>query len=312
MKKIRFGTYTFLLITISILFSSSVFAQRNDILVEGNPPFTRGNFESIVKYYERGLGIKFSDGQRNELQSKITTTWRQSQRSYSSNLNDFIKTVERLNTIADDKIKSHQQEFTDALLADLKTMSRFEWSSFIISIYENNLNGEPETSNAPNDENAVPDETETSEHQSKSNFQPITGAVKMSELVGKWNKGTVSSYGYRNTVTNDYRSGYGSANMHEIYANGSFDYSNFAQVSGYGCTTELFTNMKGRVSMGGSQISFSYVSGTVNIKDSCKKSSVDKPAQINKTTYRLERDGSHLRMCEIGKEASHCLYKEEK
>jgi hypothetical protein len=162
-----------------------------------------------------------------------------------------------------------------------------------------------------NDTQAGTESTQTRTSSDEPNFQPVTGAIKMSDLVGKWNKGTVSSYGYRNTVTNDYTSGYGSANMHEIRAGGTFDYSNYAQISLYGCTTELFTSMKGRLSISSSEVTFTYVSGTVKGKDSCKSEGFSKPAQINKTTYRLERGKGGLRMCEVGKENPHCLYKAE-
>jgi hypothetical protein len=163
-----------------------------------------------------------------------------------------------------------------------------------------------------NDTQAGTESTQTRTSSDEPNFQPVTGAIKMSDLVGKWNKGTVSSYGYRNTVTNDYTSGYGSANMHEIRAGGTFDYSNYAQISLYGCTTELFTSMKGRAAVSGSQVTFSYTSGNVKGKDSCRSQGFDKPAQIKSAIYRLERDGNHLRLCEVGRESPSCLYKEEK
>ena len=131
----------------------------------------------------------------------------------------------------------------------------------------------------------------------------------MSELSGKWIKGTTATYGYRNTVTNDYRSAFGAANQHDIYAGGNFDYTNYAQVSGYGCKTELYTSMKGRASISGSLITFNYVSGTVKIEDSCKKSVVTRPAQIKPAAYRVERGKEGLRMCETGGENPSCLYK---
>jgi hypothetical protein len=202
-------------------------------------------------------------------------------------------------------------------------MSRNGWSPFVVSVYENARRNESTTATQQNEETSTPNtartetraENETSQSETRSdepNFQPIEGAIKMSDLIGKWNKGTVASYGYRNTVTNDYTSGYGSANMHEIRANGSFDYSNFAQISLYGCTTELFTSMKGRAAISGSQVIFSYVSGNVKGKDSCRSQGFDKPARISNATYQLERDGNHLRLCEVGAKVQSCLYKEEK
>jgi hypothetical protein len=142
--------------------------------------------------------------------------------------------------------------------------------------------------------------------------QPIQGALKLSDLAGTWGKATTATYGYRNTITNDYRSAYGAANQHDVYPNGTFDYTNYAQVSGYGCKTELYTSMKGRVSVSGSQVTFSYTSGTVRVEDSCKKSVVTRPAQISPTSYRAERVGSKLRLCEVGKENPTCLDKAEK
>lgn len=318
MRKTRFFINALLLITISIAFAATVFTQSNEVLVVGNPPFTQNDFEGIVKYYERGLDIKFSDDERSELQSKISEMWRKNQKSNAKNLIGFMKNVEKFNTIDGEKIKEHQQEFADALLTDLKAMSRNGWSPFVMSIYENARGSSSTAARQSNAETPIQSETqakaettETQANRDKPNFQPVTGAIKMSDLVGKWNKGTVASYGYRNTVTNDYKSGYGSANMHEVRANGSFDYSNFAQISLYGCTTELFTSMKGRAAISGSQVTFSYLSGNVKGKDSCKSTGFDKPAQISNAAYRLERDGSHLRLCEVGKETPSCLYKEE-
>ncbi|HLM62404.1 MAG TPA: hypothetical protein VK308_16500 [Pyrinomonadaceae bacterium] len=130
-----------------------------------------------------------------------------------------MKNVEKFYTIADSKIKEHQQEFADALLADLKTMSRNGWSPFVVSVYENaRRNDSTTTAQQQQDDVLTPTETQTEPRaeneprqtetkSDKPNFQPVTGAIKMSDLVGKWNKGTVSSYGYRNTVTNDYTSG---------------------------------------------------------------------------------------------------------
>ncbi|MDQ4121050.1 MAG: hypothetical protein M3209_06355 [Acidobacteriota bacterium] len=307
MKNRRLIINALFLITIS--FAMTVFAQNNgEILVAGDPPFTQSDFVHIVKYYERGLDIKFSDGERDELQSKISAMWRKNQESNPKNLTGFMELVRKMNTrVADEKIKANQQEFAEVLLADLKTMSRNGWSDIVIGVYENSHRNNSATTAKSNDDSSR--QTETTVNRNELDFQPLAGAIKMSDLTGKWVKGTVASYGYRNTVTSDYRSGYGSANQHDIYAGGNFDYSNYAQISGYGCTTELFTSMKGRVSVSGSEVTFTYVSGTVKGKDSCKSQGFTRPAQINKTTYRLERGKDGLRMCEVGKENPYCLYK---
>jgi hypothetical protein len=324
MKNTRFIINAILMITISISFAANAFAQSDVILVNGSPSLVQSDFEAVVKFYERGLDIKFSDEERSELQSKITTMWRKNQKSNPQNLVGFMKNVKKINTIDGEKIKAHQQEFADALLGDLKAMSQNGLGGFVTSVYEKaRRNDSTIAERLQNEENTTQTETRTETHDQtetsrtvtnvdKPNFQPVGGAIQLSDLVGKWDKGTVSSYGYRNSVTNDYKSGYGFANMHEIRANGSFDYANYAQISLYGCTTELSTSMKGRATISGSQVTFNYISGNVKGKDSCKSEGFDKPAQIKSTTYQLERDGDYLRLCEVGAKLENCLYKEEK
>jgi hypothetical protein len=301
-----------LLIALLIIVSaaaSPVFGQ-DDVLVSGNPPFTEADFAAVVMFYERGLAIQFSDAQRDEFREKIVATWRSGQKSRGSELAAWMKSVRKINTIDAEKIRANQQEFQDALVKDLKAMSNNGWASFIIEIYDNNNGGEENTAQTTNE---TSDSNETSSvettNEKTPDFKPVSGALRAADLSGKWVKGMTATYGYRNTATNDYRSGYGAANQHDIYANGSFDYTNYAQVSGYGCTTELYTSMKGRYSLRGAEITFSYVSGTVKIEDSCKKSVVNRPAEIKASTYRLERAGDQLRMCEVGAENPTCLYK---
>jgi hypothetical protein len=59
-----------LLLTMSIFSAANVFAQSDEVLVAGDPAFAQSDFDEIVKYYERGLDIKFSDEERGEFQSK--------------------------------------------------------------------------------------------------------------------------------------------------------------------------------------------------------------------------------------------------
>ena len=157
--------------------------------------------------------------------------------------------------------------------------------------------------------NAEANRDDEQKDDGEADFKPVEGAVRMSELVGVWEKAGVSSYGYRDAVTKDYRSGYGSAQAHEVRADGGFDYTNYATISLYDCTTELFTSMKGRVTLSGARVTFKYVSGTVKGKDSCKATGFNKPAQISSRTFALERAGERLRLCEVGAEAPTCLYK---
>jgi len=294
-----------------LLFSVSITFAQSNVLVSGNPPLTQADFESIAEYYERGLNIEFSGRQRAELQAIIARIWRKAQKTDSQSLSKWLVTISKINGIGGEKREKIKDELREAVLGDLRSTAGSELSVFVLGVYENQENSESSSAQTENSEekNVSNNSKTASNGNSTEDFKPIEGAIKMSDLTGKWVKGSVASYGYRNTVTNDYRSGYGAANQHDIYAGGNFDYTNYAQISGYGCTTELFTSMKGRVSISGSEVTFTYVSGTVKGKDSCKSEGFTRPAQINKATYRLERRKDGLQMCEVGKENPYCLYK---
>lgn len=317
MKNTRFIIKAILLITISISFAAAnVFAQSDEVLVTGNPPLTQTDAGEIIRYYERGLGIEFSGEQRDEFQTKLVNQWRKAQKSGGKNLNGFLKTVTTINAWDEARREKLKNEIREAVLGDLRSSANSELSRYVLSIYEN-AGGETANGAQPDEnQNKTSGETETkteSEDRSetKDNFRPIKGTVRIADLVGKWSKGSVASYGYRSTVNSDYKSGYGAANQHDIYAGGSFDYTNYAQISLYDCTTELFTSMKGRVTVNGSQVTFTYVSGTVKGKDSCKTGGFTKPAQISAATFRIERYKNQIRLCEVGAQQPYCLYKAE-
>jgi hypothetical protein len=319
----RFILNTFLLIAATLSMAATASAQNDgQLLAAGDPPLSQSDFEGVVKYYERGLDLRFSAEERDEFRAKFVRSWRDNQKSNGKNLTDFMRTVKRLNSaVSDEKIRENQREFTDALLADLDAMARNGWSAFVVGLYRSAHPDEASSAARADDETAprsdverTDNETTTRPNGDAANFRPFEGVVRASDLAGKWVKGSVSASGYVNTVTNEYKGAYGAANQHDVYPNGSFDYTNYAQVSLYGCTTELFTSMKGRVSIAGAQVTFNYLSGSVKGKDSCKSTGFDKPAQIRQATYRVESDRGRLRLCEVKTETetTTCLYKEEK
>jgi len=301
-----------LLTVIAAVSVVNLFAQSDEVLVGGNPPLTRTDFESVMKYFERGLNVEFSAEQRDELELKLANRWRKFQKVNPASLKSYLKTVAAINSWDEAKRERLQEELTKAVLGDLKSQPDNEFNQFVLSVYEAGASKRVETSAQSEAETSTEKRAaDTSQGASADNFKPVQGAVKLSDLAGKWVKGSVSTYGYQNTITNEYRSGYGFANQHDIYPNGSFDYSNYATISSYGCKTELSTAMKGRISVSGSQVVFTYVSGTVKGKDSCKTAGFEKPARIQNATHRLERDGGKLRLCQIGTELPYCLYRQE-
>ena len=292
------------LILSAVFFSTSAFAQQS-VLVDGNPPLTQTDLDSIAEYYERGLDIQFTGEQRVELQDIVVRQWKKGQRINPKYLSDWLVTIRKINGIGGEKREKIKGEIHDVVLSDLRDSRGSELSKFVLDVYENR---------EQQSESSAPSEPGPARMIDPAVAKPgaFNGTLKLSDLSGTWGKATTATYGYRNTITNDYRSGYGAANQHDVYPSGTFDYTNYAQISGYGCTTELYTSMKGRVTVSGSQVTFTYTSGTVRVEDSCKKSSLTRPAHIDATVYRAERVEGKLRLCEIGKENPTCLDKAER
>jgi hypothetical protein len=289
--------------------AAAAVGQDSRVLVAGDPPLTRRSVDAILLYYGRALMLDFSDEQRSELEQRLVANWKNTRPAERQGLAKFIKTVQTINAWDHDKLERVQGELETAVLADLRSSGTNDFNRLILDIYAARGREEfgTDEENSSNAQSQTP--AEPADDKSSENFTPVTG-VRLASLAGKWVKGSVSSYGYRNTVTNDYRNAHGAANEHEIRPNGTFDYSNFASISGYGCTTKLFTTMKGRISISGSQVTFTYLSGTVRGKDSCKSTGFTRPAEIKPSTYELQRSNGKLRLCEIGTEAPYCLYKE--
>jgi hypothetical protein len=210
-----------LFLTALLLLTFSFSFAQSKVLVGGNPPLTQENVENLIEFYERGLDIQFSAEQREEFQTIITESWRKTQKTSPKSLSNWLETISKINNIEGEKRAKIKGELREVVLADLRKVSESKLSRFVLGIYENSGNSETvsaktEIESTQNETSGDAAKTTDSTNQSADNFKPVAGAIKLSDLVGKWNKGTVATYGYRNTTTNDYRSGYGVANMHDI------------------------------------------------------------------------------------------------
>lgn len=283
---------------------------------QGGPAAARANVDRVIELYEWALAVTFTPAERETFRAYFADARERNDASAAK----LLRMAEKVLALDAAKLREIQPEFRDAFLADFNSAPDSATNRFLLGVYRRGRGDDAEAPSAAveraaqsrdADANAGAEGERKSERESGGDeeFRPAEGAVRMSELVGVWEKAGVSSYGYRDTLTNDYRSGHGSAQMHEIRADGGFDYSNYATVSLYNCTTELFTSMKGRVTLSGARVTFKYVSGTVRGKDSCKATGFNKPAQISGRTYVLERAGDRVRLCEVGAEVPTCLSK---
>lgn len=312
-----------LLIQCSLPFVALAQAE-GEILVAGNPPLTLQNANEIIKYYERGLLIEFTAGQREELIAKLSGSWKAAQKSNGKNLVNFLRIVGKINSWDEEKRAGLQNELTETVLADLKNSSRNDFNEFVLSVYESTRH-ENSKATAPTDESG-PDTTATNgeataereaagaaaSDQPDDNFKPVGGTLRLADLAGKWMKDPYSVSTSSYTITTNDKGGYKNNTVYEIQPNGNFDFTANTTLYMSRCKTELFTTRKGRIAVSGSQANVAYISGMLQSKDNCSpRGNYTKPLGAEKadSPYRLERDGEKLRLCTVGTAEPNCLYK---
>lgn len=126
------------------------------------------------------------------------------------------------------------------------------------------------------------------------------------ELVGKWFEGSTSILNEQNMTTGQVSSRYGSSIGYTIESDGTFRYAALIKSTMYGCTTSLWNDRRGKISVAGDVITFTPTKDYWFNSNSCYPSSnkeQNKPLQAKKFNYEVgEKEGkTWLCMREVGK-----------
>ena len=126
------------------------------------------------------------------------------------------------------------------------------------------------------------------------------------ELVGKWFEGSTSILQEQNMTTGAVASRYGSSIGYTIEADGTFRYAALMKSTMYGCTTSLWNDRRGKLSVSGDIITFTMIKDYWFNSNSCYPSSnkeQNKPLETKKFNYEVgEKEGrTWLCMREVGK-----------
>jgi hypothetical protein len=81
------------------------------------------------------------------------------------------------------------------------------------------------------------------------------------ELVGKWFTGSASILSEQNTTTGSVASRYGSSIGYSFEADGTFSYAALMKSTMYGCTTSLWNDRRGKISVAGDVVTFTPAKG---------------------------------------------------
>lgn len=126
------------------------------------------------------------------------------------------------------------------------------------------------------------------------------------ELVGNWTSGNVSLLQEQNVTTGQLTSSYGSTIGYSFSADGAFRFAGLMKSTMYGCTTTLWNDRRGRVTVAGDKITFTPTKDYWLNTNSCAPSSnKEKNKELEAKTYNFEigtKEGREwLCMREVGK-----------
>lgn len=125
-------------------------------------------------------------------------------------------------------------------------------------------------------------------------------------LVGNWFEGSMSILQEQNMTTGSVASRYGSSIGYVINEDGSFRYAALIKSTMYGCTTTLWNDRRGKVSVEGDVITFTPSKDYwLNMNSCAPSSNKEQNKALEKKSYNYEvgiKDGKEwLYMREVGK-----------
>lgn len=133
-----------------------------------------------------------------------------------------------------------------------------------------------------------------------------TNSKVPANLIGNWFEGSTSILQEQNVATGQVASRYGSSIGYVINSDGTFRYAALMKSTLYGCTTSLWNDRRGKISVAGDQITFTPSKDYWFNSNSCYPSAnkeQNKPLEAKTFNFEVgEKDGKQwLCMREIGK-----------
>jgi hypothetical protein len=288
-----------LLILFALLAATSTTAQKNPrsgapddpdvVLAPGPPPLTRGMLNELKSFFEWVLEGEFSVAQRQTFDRQIVADWKKNDRGTIESFMQLMAVKKQLDGVSQEQRQAARGEIQAGFLEDLRKQSADATARLLLEVYEAaHRSGVPRGTVLTN-----ADGGDDLGNRSRDSVVPA-------ELIGEWQKGSVSATRFYNPVTGVFAAPSGSGFFYRIQADGSYEFGGLMQQTIYGCTMNAFSFKTGRVAVEGQTLVFSPKSGTFKMQDNCRASSnYEKPANLDKESlrWRIERDGNRLKLC---------------
>jgi hypothetical protein len=272
--------------------------QNDPVVAAGNGSLRQSDVKELRDLFEWLFETTFSLAERTRFQTLIIQKWNESEKE-ARGISDLIKTHRQIQTLSQADREKIRLELLPKVAASFES-GQSELNDFMSGIYQNSR----KNSAAQNDSQNPAD---GGERDKSSN-----GAVTLADLTGTWSSGSISGERYKNLRNNELSDVSGNMSEYIISPNGQIEYTGYLSTTIYACSTRLFFQKKGKISVSGSSITFDYKTGERDYQNSCNASlSGVKPIPPSTKTvsFTLEREGQNVKLCTSDEGAQTCLYK---
>jgi hypothetical protein len=264
--------FTIILLTVVLACASvtNIFAQNDEVIIEGNPSLTQSELDKSVRFLEKILGA-------NSVESATIRYFaghdaEKGKSGVIQSLKEFAALENKVQKANDTQIK----EVRESLVAKMRDADDSEVFSYLVEIYDQSDKKTSETSSA--------------NFQTESEGAVFKNGGTISDLVGKWEKKSSGMSSYSGGV---YQGSSGNYESYEFFADGRVNYTTLIAVQNYGCRLEAFAQSKGRAIASGTTLNLKLAAGTIRREDSCSPAkNYTKPTNATDDNYnwRIEKD----------------------
>jgi hypothetical protein len=266
--------------------------DKNEVLVDGQPPLTSGLVEQITEFFEWAFEIKLSRERKGLFAFRLRIIWLARDQS---GIDAFLSARKHFDSLANESQQRRNQErdrIRQVLLERFGNEPPETMWGLLISAYK-----EAHPAGVPGSQ--------------QPGVRP--GAVP-SELVGEWIARRGSGSSYQNPQTGQSGPPNATVASYKIFANGTYEHGMLMQSALYNCSTTIFGRETGTIAITTSTLTITPRPGTLDYKSSCSPSlNSKKTTNFPQETmsWRLDRDEYGLKLCLQNAEgASSCFYKQ--
>lgn len=263
---------TVILLTVILVVASitSIFAQDDEVIIEGNPSLTQSELDKSAKFLEKILGTH--DIESASIRYFAGHDAEKGKSGVIQSLKEFAVLENKVQKASDAQVK----EVRESIVAKMREASDSEVFSYLVELYDQAAKKTSETSSA--------------NFQSEPEGEVLKNGGTISDLVGKWERKSSGMSSYSGGV---YQGSSGNYESYEFFADGRVNYTTLIAVQNYSCRLEAFAQSKGRAAASGTNLNLKLAAGTIRRDDSCSPSkNYTKPtdATNDNYTWRIEKD----------------------